>query len=127
MKKFAVSVLAFFCAVSMAACADKNIPKDTAQTKENTEATVLEGEKNWSEQEIIYMFKNLNSTDNLTYLDCVLIPDKASGRVGAVLFEDKTKEITSVAFLMPTVMHNYAVLMPRLPMTLSLHTLVTVQ
>ena len=98
MKKFAVSVLALFCAVSVAACTGKAVTQDTTPTNKNTENIGLEEEKALSEQEVKDMFNNLNSADDFTYLGCVLIPDKASDRVGAVLFEDETKETTNVAF-----------------------------
>ena len=98
MKKFAVSVLALFCAVSVAACTGKAVPQDTTPINKNTENIGLDEEKALSEQEVKDMFNNLNSADDFTYLDCVLIPDKASDRVGAVLFEDETKETTNVAF-----------------------------
>lgn len=43
------------------------------------------------------MFSQVKETD-WEYIDCVLIPDHASDRVGAVLFRDDKKETSNVAF-----------------------------
>ena len=45
-------------------------------------------EKNWSEQDIIAMFSSI-AKEEWVYEECVVIPDYASDRVGAVLFQDK--------------------------------------
>lgn len=51
----------------------------------------------WSEQDIMSMFSRTKET-NWEYADCVLFPDEASGRIGAVLFWDSEKEASNVAF-----------------------------
>ena len=54
-------------------------------------------EKSWSEQDIISMFSRVKEA-HWEYADCVLIPDHASNRIGAVLFWDDKKETSNVAF-----------------------------
>ena len=44
------------------------------------------------------MFYRTNREGKLEYIDCVLVLDKASDRVGAVLFRDPDEETTDVAF-----------------------------
>lgn len=44
------------------------------------------------------MFYRMNRNGELEYIDCVLVADKASDRVGAVLFRDPDEETTNVAF-----------------------------
>lgn len=54
-------------------------------------------EKNWTQQDVTSMFSRVQKKD-WRYIDCVLMPDHASDRVGAVLFRDDQKETSSVAF-----------------------------
>ena len=44
------------------------------------------------------MFYRMNRNGELEYIDCVLVADKASDRVGAVLFWNPDEETTNVAF-----------------------------
>ena len=59
--------------------------------------TIQQEEKTWSEQDLRSMFSNITRTD-LEYIDCVLMPDHASDRVGAVLFRNNTHGTSNVAF-----------------------------
>ncbi len=60
--------------------------------------TIQNNDKIWTKQEIDSMFYRMNENENLEYIDCVLISDKASDRIGAVLFWDPDKKTTNVAF-----------------------------
>ena len=51
----------------------------------------------WSEEDIKSMFFQAKG-ENWEYADCVLIPDQASERIGAVLFWDNEKGTSNVAF-----------------------------
>ena len=55
-------------------------------------------EKVWTQQEIASMFYRMNQNGKLEYIDCVLVSDKASDCVGAVLFWNPDEETTNVAF-----------------------------
>lgn len=55
-------------------------------------------EKTWTKQDITDMFYNMEHSDKLKYIDCVLIPDRAFDRIGAILFEDTVKGTVEVAF-----------------------------
>ena len=59
--------------------------------------TIQQEEKTWSEHDLRSMFSNITRTD-LEYIDCVLMPDHASNRVGAVLFRNNTHGTSNVAF-----------------------------
>ena len=59
--------------------------------------TIQQEEKTWSEQDLRSMFSNITRTDP-EYIDCVLMPDHASDRVGAVLFRNNTHGTSNVAF-----------------------------
>ena len=63
----------------------------------NTDISNLNGGKIWSEQDIVSMFSLVQETD-WEYIDCVLIPDHASDRVGAVLFRNDKEQTSNVAF-----------------------------
>lgn len=54
-------------------------------------------QNSWSEKDIMSMFSRIKET-NWEYADCVLFPDEAGGRIGAVLFWDSEKETSNVAF-----------------------------
>ncbi len=53
--------------------------------------------KNWSEQDVTIMFSRVQEKD-WEYIDCVLMPDHASDRIGAVLFWNDKKKTSNVAF-----------------------------
>lgn len=54
-------------------------------------------ENSWSEQDIIDLFENVQR-ETWEYIACVLTPDYAYDRVGAVLFQDVDKGTCNVAF-----------------------------
>lgn len=54
-------------------------------------------DKNWSEQDITSMFSRAQEAD-WEYIDCVLIPDYAGDRIGAVLFWNNKNKTSNVAF-----------------------------
>ncbi len=53
--------------------------------------------KSWTEQDVTLMFSRVRETD-WEYIDCVLMPDHASDRIGAVLFWNDKEKTSSVAF-----------------------------
>lgn len=107
MLKSKVFCLIFVAVLMMSACGRQaNTPRERETASPLTE-TVQESsglltepvpEKVWTEQEIASMFYRTNREGKLEYIDCVLVSDKASDRVGAVLFRDPDEETTNVAF-----------------------------
>ena len=97
MLKSKVFCLIFVAVLMMSACGRQaNTPRERETASPLTE-TVQESsglltepvpEKVWTEQEIASMFYRTNREGKLEYIDCVLVSDKASDRVGAVLFRD---------------------------------------
>ena len=51
----------------------------------------------WSEQDVTSMFSKVKQAD-WEYIDCKLMPDHASGRIGAVLFWNAQEGTSNVAF-----------------------------
>lgn len=82
-------VTAFFFALP--GCKNEGAAKETLMPADN------QTEKSWSVKDIDTMFSQIKK-DNWEYIDCVLISDYASDRVGAVLFWDATKKSSNVAF-----------------------------
>ncbi len=68
-----------------------SIPIQTVETSNPDEG------KSWTEQDVTLMFSRVQETD-WEYIDCVLMPDHASDRIGAVLFWDDKKGTSNVAF-----------------------------
>lgn len=100
MRKFYIIVLIY--AIGLIACGNQNMSQNMPEAGEEVEEnTIQKEEKVWSEEEIIEMFM-ANRTDSqkweYEYIDCVVIPDKASERIGAVLFKDTEDGATEVAF-----------------------------
>lgn len=107
MPKSKIFCLIFVVALMMSACGRQaNIPSEGETSSSSTESipessglfTEPVPEKVWTEQEIASMFYRTNREGRLEYIDCVLVSDKASDRVGAVLFRDPGEETTNVAF-----------------------------
>lgn len=107
MPKLRVFCLIFVVVLMMSACGRQaNIPGEGETSSSSTESvpessglfTEPVPEKVWTEQEIASMFYRTNREGKLEYIDCVLVSDKASDRVGAVLFRDPDEETTNVAF-----------------------------
>lgn len=107
MLKSKVFCLIFVVVLMMSACGHQANITSERETSSPSEETVPESsglftepvpDKVWTEQEISSMFYRMNRNGKLEYIDCVLVSDKASDRVGAVLFWDPDEETTNVAF-----------------------------
>ncbi len=104
MKKLCVILLSLICAAGLSACGSTNDPDSTQYTtvssvESGTEPEEMQqSENNFTEQDIISMFNKKVADSDTEYLDCVLIPDKAAGRVGAVLFRNNENNTVNVAF-----------------------------
>lgn len=101
MKIVLIFVLMTVCILGMSSCGSKDaMPKTSDSVSnpvQNAETSKLNEEKNWSEQDIASMFSHAQETD-WEYIDCVLIPDHASDRIGAVLFWNDKNQTSNVAF-----------------------------
>ena len=100
MKKISIIFLMMIYSIGTVACGNKNVLQDIEVANTEIEKSTLQKEeKNWSKQDIADMFYNMtNGEIGIEYLDCVLIPDYASERIGAVLFENTQDGTTEVAF-----------------------------
>ena len=94
MKKIYFFLLISLCITGIFACNNQEHSSDPAT---NMQKTIQQEEKTWSEHDLRSMFSNITRTD-LEYIDCVLMPDHASDRVGAVLFSNNTHGTSNVAF-----------------------------
>ena len=100
MLKSKVFCLIFVAVLMMSACGRQaNTPRERETASPLTE-TVQESSGLLTEPvpEIASMFYRTNREGKLEYIDCVLVADKASDRVGAVLFWNPDEETTNVAF-----------------------------
>ena len=101
MKRVLIFILMTVCILEMPSCGSKDaMPKTSDSVSnpvQNAETSKLNEEKNWSEQDIASMFSHAQETD-WEYIDCVLIPDHASDRIGAVLFWNDKNQTSNVAF-----------------------------
>lgn len=100
MKKTIIFVLMAICIWGISGCGNNDKSSETSSLQNNTQneevLNQLE-EKSWSEQDIITMFSNIEK-EEWVYKECVVISDYASGRVGAVLFQDNARGTSNVAF-----------------------------
>ncbi len=64
---------------------------------ENGFAEFARQEENWSQEDVLTMFSDIQK-DGWEYINCVLMPDYAWGRIGAVLFLDNCAGTCNVAF-----------------------------
>lgn len=101
MKRALIFILMTVCILGMSACGSKDAMPETSDSVSNpvqiTDTSNLNGEKIWSEQDIASMFSLVQEID-WEYIDCVLIPDHASDRIGAVLFRNDKEKTSNVAF-----------------------------
>ena len=103
MKRIFVLLLAIACIFAASGCKSGSTMTETSTYTSNdtvSEATLYTSNpsmNDWSEQDITAMFTQVKKSD-WQYIDCVLIPDHASDRIGAVLFWDDAKGTSSVAF-----------------------------
>lgn len=101
MKRVLIFILMTVCILGMSGCASKDATlkesNSISNSDQNADTSNPERRKNWSEQDIASMFSHVQETD-WEYIDCVLIPDHASDRIGAVLFYNDKKQTSNVAF-----------------------------
>ena len=101
MKRVWIFILMTVCILEMSSCGSKDaMPKTSDSVSnpvQNADTSNLNEEKIWSEQDIASMFSHAQETD-WEYIDCVLIPDHASDRIGAVLFWNEKNQTSNVAF-----------------------------
>lgn len=101
MKKALLVFLMLVCLFGMSSCGRKAaVPETSGPVSapiQPVETRDSNGEIFWSEQDITSMFSRVQEKD-WEYIDCVLMPDHASGRVGAVLFRNDPEGTSSVAF-----------------------------
>lgn len=101
MKRALIFILMTVCILEMSSCGGKDAMLKTSDSVsnpvQNEDTSNPNGEKIWSEQDIASMFSHVQETD-WEYIDCVLIPDHASDRIGAVLFWNDKKQTSNVAF-----------------------------
>jgi len=72
-------------------------PDSAAGSIQNADASPLIAERIWDREDIVSMFSRAREAD-WDYIDCVLTPDSAYDRVGAVLFWNGGNETSNVAF-----------------------------
>lgn len=101
MKRVLIFVLTILCVFGMSGCGRKApVPETSAPVSvpaQTVETGSPDGEKTWSEQDIADLFSRVQKKD-WEYRDCVLMPDHAGDRVGAVLFRNDQEGTSSVAF-----------------------------
>ena len=101
MKRVLIFILMTVCILEMSSCGSKDAMPKTSDSVSNpvqsADTSNLNEEKIWSEQDIASMFSHAQETD-WEYIDCVLIPDHASDRIGAVLFWNDKNQTSNVAF-----------------------------
>lgn len=101
MKRVWIFILTTVCILVMSSCGRQDTVPETSNSISNpiinTDSSNPNEEKDWSEQDITSMFYRAQKKD-WEYIDCVLISDYASDRIGAVLFWDDEKKTSNVAF-----------------------------
>ncbi len=101
MRKSVISIFLLFFLFAMAGCGSQDIAPETPgaadSVVQNSDTDQTKEEKSWSEQDLGDMFEHIKKTD-WEYIDCVLFPDQASDRIGAVLFWDNESGTSNVAF-----------------------------
>ena len=100
MKKISMVLLIFIYAIGIVACGQQDVSQNVISTDGNIDkSTFQKEERKWSEEEIIDMFYSMtNGKIGLEYLACALMPDRASDRIGAVLFKNTEDGTINVAF-----------------------------
>lgn len=92
------------CIIALTGCSStRNVPEttDCLIQSEATCAPVPDenqpAEESWTKEEIVSQFSKWKQSE-WEYIDCVLIPDHASRRIGAVLFWDSLNKTSNAAF-----------------------------
>lgn len=100
MKKVSIILFLFLYTISITACTNKEVSQGPSSSEYDIETTTSHDEESiWREQDIMNMYYSMtNGEIGLEYLDCVLMPDNAGERIGAVLFEDTKEGTTNIAF-----------------------------
>lgn len=100
MKKISTIFLMFIYTIVIVACGHQNVSQDAMSANEDIETSSSQNKENiWREQDVMNMYYGMtNGETGLEYLDCVLMPDYAGGRIGAVLFADTEEGTTNIAF-----------------------------
>lgn len=100
MKKISIILFLFLYTISITACTNKEVSQAPSSSEYDIETTTSHDEESiWREQDIMNMYYSMtNGEIGLEYLDCVLMPDNAGERIGAVLFEDTKEGTTNIVF-----------------------------
>lgn len=100
MKKVRIVLFLFLYTISITACTNKEVSQAPSSSEYDIETTTSHDEESiWREQDIMNMYYSMtNGEIGVEYLDCVLMPDNAGERIGAVLFEDTKEGTTNIAF-----------------------------
>ena len=100
MRRMLALVLAVVCALGIAACGSEEKAEVVGivyHSPQNGDGDTANEKESWSKEEIMAMFSRVKEAE-WEYADCVVFPDRASGRIGAVLFTDEEKGTSDVAF-----------------------------
>ena len=100
MKKVRIVLFLFLYTISITACTNKEVSQAPSSSEYDIETTTSHDEESiWREQDIMNMYYSMtNGEIGLEYLDCVLMPDNAGERIGAVLFGDTKEGTTNIVF-----------------------------
>lgn len=100
MKKICIVLLVLICMIGIVACGKRDVSQNmTLKNESDDNGNMQKEEKNWTEQEISDMFYSMtNGKIELEYIDCILMSDCASDRIGAVLFQNREDGTTNIAF-----------------------------
>ena len=97
MKRCLIFILMTVCIWGISGCGGQGASTGVSNSAGPSVQDASEQKENWSEEDIISMFSQVKEAD-WEYIDCALMPDHASERIGAVLFWDAQRETSSVAF-----------------------------
>lgn len=101
MKKIWFFLLVSTCILDISGCGSRPDLSDTSPSAsepiQTTEVRSLSERKTWSKQELAALFSGAKETE-WEYIDCAVFSDYACNRIGAVLFEDKNRGTSNVAF-----------------------------
>lgn len=97
MKKCLIFIFMTVCIWGISGCSSQDASVNASDPVSHSVQNTSEQEENWIEEDIILMFSKVKETD-WEYIDCELMPDHASDRIGAVLFWDAQSGTSNVAF-----------------------------
>lgn len=127
MKKILVSLLIAVCVSGMSGCGRDSTVLEPSEplyspTQDLTVTPPIE-EKSITQQDAISMFTDCAGKD-WVYFGCVLFPDGAAERIGAVLYRDTAKGTSNVEFFHADGSHSQCGVYAK---TMALHILETVR